>query len=142
MSGNRICLKGAVVIGLIAALSPGLWAQSLHQQQTVTPPVRTDVLRSPTEAQRTAVARGPALSDKVSPGIRAEAPPTQEAQGGLIWFTDQAEFEAFAASQGMFSKGSKTTRSRFCLLRPSRRSTTRWNLACPTCPMGSPSRMG
>lgn len=38
MSCSQTCLKGAVVVGLIAALTPSLWAQPLQQQQTVTQP--------------------------------------------------------------------------------------------------------
>ena len=29
MSCSQTCLKGAVVVGLIAALTPGLWADTL-----------------------------------------------------------------------------------------------------------------
>ncbi len=74
----RTCLHGAVVVGLIAALTPalaGLWAQPLQQQEKVTPPAGTD------------------------------APPTAPAQGGLIWFDNQAEFEAFNACAGNVLKG-------------------------------------
>ena len=75
MLRNCICIKGAVVVGLIAALTPGLWAQPLQQQEKVTPPAGTD------------------------------APPTAPAQGGLIWFDNQAEFEAFNACAGNVLKG-------------------------------------
>ena len=105
MSSSRTCSKGAVIIGLIAALTPGLWAQSVQEQQTVTPPGGTDAPRSLTEAQQTATARRAMLGDKISPGKRTDAPPPIPAQGGLIWFTNQAEFEAFVPSQGKFLKG-------------------------------------
>ena len=105
MLSSRTCLKRAVVIGLIAALTPGLWAQPLQQQQTVTPPGGTDAPRSLTEAQQTATARRPMRGDKVSPGVRIGAPPSAPAQGGLIWFTDQAAFEMFNAGEGKVLKG-------------------------------------
>ena len=54
-----------------------LWAQPLQEQEKVTSLVGTD------------------------------APPTEEAQGGLMWFTNQAEFEAFVASQGAVLKGTE-----------------------------------
>ncbi len=97
---TRTCLRGALAFGLIAALTPGLWAQPLQQQQTVTPPGGTDAPRSTTEAQQSATARGARPREKVSPGIRPDAPPTLPAQGDLIWFTNQAAFEAFNAGQG------------------------------------------
>ncbi len=65
---SRNCLKNVVVFGLIAALTPGLWARPLPQEPTVTPPTAT-------------------------------------AQGDLIWFANQDEFEAFVASQGKAVKG-------------------------------------
>ena len=49
---NRTCLRGAVVLGLIATPTPSLWGD-----------------------------------------------------GGLTWFTDQAEFEAFNQAQGLFLSG-------------------------------------
>lgn len=102
------CIKGAVVIGLIAALTPalaGLWAQPLQPQQTVTPPGGMDAPRALTEAQQTAPARGAIRGDKVSPGKRTDAPPTAPVQGGLIWFNNQADFEAFNQGEGKVLKG-------------------------------------
>ena len=64
-----------VAVCLLAALTTGLRAQPLQQQETLTPLVGTD------------------------------APPTETAQGGLMWFTEQGEFEAFVASQGKALKG-------------------------------------
>ena len=71
-------IKGAVVVGLIAALTPALavlWAQPLQQQQTLTPPGGMDT------------------------------PPPEQAQGGLTWFTSQADFEAFNVCEGKVFKG-------------------------------------
>ncbi len=104
---SRTCIKGAVVIGLIAALTPGLWAQPRQEQQTVTPPAGTDAPRSLTEAQQTATARRAMLGNKVSPGKRTDAPPTARAQCGLIWFFDQAAFETFNQSEGKVLKGTE-----------------------------------
>ena len=105
MSYSRTCLIGAVVIGLIAALTPGLWAQPLQQQQTVTPPGWTDAPRSLSEVQPTATPLRAMLGDKVFPGIRTDAPPALPAQGGLIWFNNQGEFEAFNQGEGKVLKG-------------------------------------
>ena len=108
MSRTRTCLNGAVVVGLIAALTPALavlWAQPLQPQQTLTPPGGTDAPRSLSEMQQTATARRAMLGDKVSPRKRMDAPPTAPAQGGLIWFDNQAEFEAFNACAGNVLKG-------------------------------------
>ena len=64
-----------VAVCLLAAITPGLTAQPLQEQEKVTPPVRTDAL------------------------------PTATAQGGLIWFTNQVDFEAFNAGEGKVLKG-------------------------------------
>lgn len=72
------CIKGAVVVGLIAALTPGLWAQSPQEQQTVTPPRGTD------------------------------APTTAQAQGGVQFFGNQAQFEAAVKAAGKVLKGKET----------------------------------
>ena len=72
------CIKGAVVVGLIATLTPalaGLWAQPLQSQQAVTPPGGTDAPGSLTEAQKTGTARRAMRGDKDSPGLRTNAPP-------------------------------------------------------------------
>ena len=74
------CIKGAVVLGLLAALTPALavlWAQPLQQQQTLTPPSGTD------------------------------APPTEEAQGGLMWFTSENDFQVFNSGKGNVLKGTE-----------------------------------
>ncbi len=98
MSCNCICMKGTVVVGLIAALTPGLWAQSLQEQQTDGP-------RSLSEVQPTATPLRAMRGDKVSPGIGTNAPPALPAGGELMWFTNQATFEAFVQAQGKFLKG-------------------------------------
>ncbi len=72
-----ISIKGAVVVGLIAALTPDLWAQSPESR----------------------------LSDMAASAKRTVAPPPAQAQGGLIWFTNQADFEAFNAGEGKVLKG-------------------------------------
>ncbi|MEE9130742.1 MAG: hypothetical protein V3T84_12045 [Phycisphaerales bacterium] len=64
-----------VAVSLVAAITTDLSAQPLQPQQTVTPAGGTD------------------------------APPTAPAQGGLIWFDNQAEFEAFNACAGNVLKG-------------------------------------
>ena len=64
-----------VAVCLLAALTPGLTAQPLQEQEKVTPPAGMD------------------------------GPPTGTAQGGLMWFTSQADFEAFNARQGKVLKG-------------------------------------
>ncbi|MEE8154840.1 MAG: hypothetical protein V3T53_07740 [Phycisphaerales bacterium] len=64
-----------VAVCLLAAITTGLTAQPLQEQQTVTPHVGTD------------------------------APPTTPVQGGLIWFNDKAAFEAFMQDQGKVLKG-------------------------------------
>ncbi len=105
MSYRRTCLKGAVVVGLIAALTPGLWAQSPQERQPVTPPGGTDAPHPLTEAQQTATARRAMRRNKVSRRIRRDAPPPAPSQADLIWFTNQAEFEAFNAALGHVFKG-------------------------------------
>ena len=72
-----ISIKGAVVVGLIAALTPDLWAQSPESR----------------------------LSDMAASANRTVAPPPAPAQGGLMWFTDRAAFEAFNQSAGKVLKG-------------------------------------
>ena len=72
---KQLKVIGVLLVCLLAAITTGLGAQPLQQQEKVTPLVGTD------------------------------APPTEEAQGELIWFTDQAEFETFVASQGAVLKG-------------------------------------
>ncbi|MEE9128817.1 MAG: hypothetical protein V3T84_02280 [Phycisphaerales bacterium] len=105
MSCRRNCVQGAVVIGLIAALTPVVAAQSLQQKHIVKSPGGTDAPRWLSEVQQTATARGAMFGDKVSPGRRTDAPPAAPAQGGLIWFTNQADFEAFNAGEGKVLKG-------------------------------------
>ncbi|MEE9294182.1 MAG: hypothetical protein V3W34_04335 [Phycisphaerae bacterium] len=83
MLRNCICIKGAVVIGLIAALTPALWAQPLAQERT-TPDGQTIVPGVPAEAQRTPTARGSMLSDTLAPRIGTTAPPTATAGGFLL----------------------------------------------------------
>ncbi len=100
----RTCLQGAVVIGLIAALTPGLWVQTIAQQRT-TPEGQTIAPGVPAAAQQTATAQGTTLGARFSPRIRTDTPPTAPAQGGLIWFTNQADFEVFVTSQGKVIKG-------------------------------------
>ncbi len=116
---SRTCLKGAVVVGLIAALTPGLWTQTLAQQRT-TPEGQTIAPGVPAEAQQTATARGTTLGARFSPRIRTDTLPTAPAQGGRMRFTNQAafsnqggctifdnkaEFEAFNAGEGKVLKG-------------------------------------
>ena len=72
---KQLKVIGVLLVCLLAAITTGLGAQPLQQQEKVTPLVGTD------------------------------APPTEEAQGELIWFTDQAEFEAFNAGEGKVLKG-------------------------------------
>ena len=72
---KQLKVIGVLLVCLLAAITTGLTAEPLQQQEKVTPLVGTD------------------------------APPTEEAQGELIWFTDQAEFETFVASQGAVLKG-------------------------------------
>ncbi len=79
---TRTCLRGAVAFGLIAALTPFLAAQSLQQKHIVKSRSGTDAPRSLSEVQQTATA-----------------------QGGLIWFTNQADFEAFNAGEGRVLRG-------------------------------------
>ncbi|MCH8316587.1 MAG: hypothetical protein IIA64_11490, partial [Planctomycetes bacterium] len=104
MSCSQNCFKGAVVVGLIAALTPGLWAQTLAQQRT-TPDGQTIAPGVPAEAQRIPTARGSRLSDILAPGRGTDAPPTAPAQGGLIWFTNQTAFEAFSFGEGKILQG-------------------------------------
>ena len=75
------CLKEAMVISLIAALTPGLWAQ---------PPGGADALRSLSELQPTETARQAMRGDRVSPGKRTDAPPTAPAQGSCPWDFDDS----------------------------------------------------
>ncbi|MEE9128552.1 MAG: hypothetical protein V3T84_00930 [Phycisphaerales bacterium] len=96
-----------VISGQRAQAQPstaGLWAQPL-QQQTVTPLGETDAPRSLSEVQPTATPLRAMLGDNISTRIRTVAPPAAPAQGGLMWFTDQAAFEAFNAGQGDVIKG-------------------------------------
>ncbi len=83
MSCSQTCLKGAVVIGLMAALTPSLWAQPLAHERT-TPDGQTIGPGVPAEAQRTPTARGSMLSDTIAPGIGTTAPPTATAGGFLL----------------------------------------------------------
>ena len=92
---------------LLAALTPGLWAQPLQQQQTVTRPGGTEAPYSLTEAQQTGTARRAMLGDKVSPGRRTDAPPTAPAQGGLLWFCNQPGFEAYNEKKGKVKVGTE-----------------------------------
>ena len=72
---KQLKVIGVLLVCLLAALTTGLRAQPLQEQETVTPPIGRD------------------------------APPTETAQGGLMWFTNQADFEAFVARQGKVLKG-------------------------------------
>ena len=83
MSCSRTCLKGAVVVGLIAALTPGLWAQSL-QQETRTVSGERSAGSVPIEAQRTLPGLESKLSDMAASATRTVAPPTEAAAGFLL----------------------------------------------------------
>ena len=108
MSCSRTCLKGAVVVGLIAALTPGLWAQSL-QQETRTVSGERSAGSVPIEAQRTLPGLESKLSDMAASATRAVAPPTEAAAGslleldpltGLLLFTENSN-DGYAAFRGM-----------------------------------------
>ncbi len=72
---KQLKVIGVLLVCLLAALTTGLWAQPLQEQEKVTPLVWTD------------------------------APPNETAQVQLIWFTSGEDFEAFNVGEGNVFKG-------------------------------------